>query len=368
MIRLENNRADKLFLKEYVKEIGHIVVSMDGLDDVRVFRHDLEKEFARLTESKFAIAVNSGTDALQLSLLALGIGKGDSVIVPDVTYISSALAVAYVGAEPIFIDIKKDDLTINENHIKAHIRPNTKAVIMVHMFGQPCAVKKIKKICKENNLFLIEDACQSFGSTYNGRPVGSFGDMAAFSFSYYKPLSSLGGNGGMVVFQDKNYFDRINKYLDLWKQSIALCSLDRKFNKISLTDIATVKVKLKYKTQILAARSKIKRLYEKELASLKNISILRDAANGESVRENFPIMVEDRDRLHKFLLKKQIKTEMPYEPMHSLGLFKNNACLKEDFPAARFYHAKALHLPLFSFMNEKECFLIIASIKDFFSK
>lgn len=365
MIRLENNRVDKVLLGEYLREIERIVKNIGGLDDISGYRKEFEKEFAYNIGTKYALAVNSGTDALQLALLALGVGKTDSVILPDLTYISTGLVVKYVAAQPIFVDVKKEDLTIDENKIESKIKENTKAIIAVHMFGRPCNMNKIVKIAQKYKLFLIEDACQALGSRYREKSVGLFGDIAAFSFSYYKPLSSLGGNGGILVFNKNEYNDKIYRYLNLWKKDIKLLDLERKFNKISLIDIATAKIKLKYINQIKNSREESKKCYEDSLSSVKYINIFKDPKEVFSVRENYHILAKDRDKLHAFLRKGNIESELPYPPLHSLGIFGKNNC-ESGFKITEEYFSNGLHLPLYSFMKKEEIIEVTKAIKDFY--
>jgi len=366
MIRIENNRIDKILIDEYLKEIEKAVKNMRGLDDVNSYRKSFEREFAAFIGSKYALAVNSGTDALQLALLSTGIGEGDSVIIPDLTYISTALVVKYTGAEIVLVDVKEEDLTIDEDIIEDKIRPNTKAIIAVHMFGRACNMKKLKKIALKHRLYLIEDACQALGSRYHNGNVGIFGDVSAFSFSYYKPISSLSGNGGMVVFDNPEYNERIDAYLNLWKGGKNLLNSGNKFNKISLTDISTVKVKFKYRDQIINSRNSLKKLYEEYLSGLKDIRIFKDSQNVFSVRENFHILAKDRDRLYKFLKRNNIESEYPYPPIHSLELSGKNKEKPGSCKITENYYRSGLHLPLFSFMKEAEVMQVAEAIRRFY--
>ena len=365
MIRMENNRVDKVLLNDYLKEISYAVNRSEGLNDISEYRKGFEEEFAKYIGTKHALAVNSGTDALQLALLSLNIGKGDSVIVPDLTYVSSALAIKYVGAEPILIDVKDTDLTLNEDIVTRHIKKNTKAIMAVHMFGSPCAMDNLKKIAKKFNLYIIEDACQAIGSTYASKKVGTFSDIAAFSFSYYKPLSSLGGNGGILAFERDEYEKKIYNMLNLWKTNSCLLRLDRKFNKISLPDLSTTRVKFKFLKHILASRDKIKKLYESNLRKIRGVSIFKDPTDVVSVKENYPILFHHRDNLRAFLLKNSIKTDLPYTPLHHLKIFKDHIRPKDAFPVSESYFKHGIHLPLYSFMTEKDCNSVINAIKRF---
>ena len=363
MIRIENNRADKLFLKEYLHEIENAVITTKGLDDFNGYRQNFEKYFARFIGAPYAAAVHSGTDALQLALLVCGIGKGDSVIVPDLSYIATGLAVRYVGAEPILVDVKTTDLTIDEKKVSAVMRADTKAIIAVHMFGHPCQMKKLKTIAKSHNILLIEDACQAIGSIYDGKKVGTFGDLAAFSFSYYKPLSSLVGNGGMLTFQKKEYEEKLSAFLDAWKIEEPLVLSDKKFNKMAFLDIVTTQVKLKYFEKIVASRRRTRELYEKYLHSIKQIKFFSDEPGCQCIFENFLILTgKYRDRLYRHLSKNGVKTDLPYLPLHLTPM----CSCRGAFGVTMRYYQEALHLPLYSFMLESECQRVISLINSFF--
>lgn len=165
-----------------------------------------EAEFAKYCDSKYGVAVCNGTVALHLALVALCIGKGDEVILPNFTMIASAFAVCYVGAKPVFVDCDKYTWNIDVRKIEEKITKNTKAIMPVHIFGNPCAMDKIQTIAKEYNLFIVEDAAEAHGAEYKGKKVGSFSDIAAFSFFANKNLTT--GEGGMVITNDERHYDK----------------------------------------------------------------------------------------------------------------------------------------------------------------
>ncbi len=360
---MENNRIDRMLLKETLAEIERTAARTLGVNDINPYRKAFEKEFCRMFGFDLGLAVNSGTDALQLALLACGIGPGDNVIIPDLTYIATGLVVKFVGAETTLADVEKGSLTIDPALIEKKISSSTKAIIAVHMFGHPCNMEELAKISKKYKLYLIEDACQALGSSFKGKYTGSFSDLCAFSFSYYKPLSSLMGNGGMVVGSEKILLNRIDNCLNTWRIDPVLDKLDRKFHRMSLTDIASVKIKLKYFKQIVKSKEISTRAYEDGLAGCKYICIFPDHKTDRSVRENFHIFAENRDGLLKYLLKKGIDAEAPYAPLHATELFKS----KDKFPITEEYAKKGLHLPLYSLMKTEEVNFVVNCIRDFYS-
>jgi len=161
-----------------------------------------EREFSQFVNERECVAVNSGTSALHLALLSLGIGTGDEVIIPSFTFAATANSVALTGAKPVFVDIDIKSYNIDPNLIENAITPKTKAIQVVHLYGLPADMTKIAEIAKRHNLFIIEDAAQAHNAAINGQPVGTFGDAAAFSFYPTKNMTS--GEGGMIVFKDKD--------------------------------------------------------------------------------------------------------------------------------------------------------------------
>ena len=167
-----------------------------------------EKAFAEYCTSKYCVGVGNGLDALMLALKALGIGQGDEVIVPSDTYIATALAVTYVGATPVFVEPDIRTYNIAPELIEAKITDKTKAIMPVHLYGQPCDMDPIMAIAKKYHLFVVEDCAQAHGATYKGRRIGSFGDAAGFSFYPGKNLGAL-GDAGATVTNDKALADKV---------------------------------------------------------------------------------------------------------------------------------------------------------------
>lgn len=365
IIRYDDMRIDRLLIKEYQKQLETDLKRLGGLDDIEMLLGEFESIFSQYIGTKYCILVNSGSDALQLSLLTLGIGKGNSVIIPDVTYPAVPLAVIYTGADPIFVDVKEEDLQINENLIEKHLKRNTRAIVAAHMFAKPCNIGNILKIAKKHNLYVIEDCCQAESSGYKGRKLGSFGDLSCFSFSYYKPLSSCGGGGGAICFNDEKY-KKLLDYTRVWNDDEALIQAGKRFARMYLLDLAAVKVKFKYLKGIIKSRLKIKEIYENTLSKIKEIRIFKDIENSISVPQNFVIFSQKREMLGKYLKSNGIIWQKPYTPLHLTKIFKRFS--RAAFPFSEKYWKEALHLPLFSFMKEEEHLGIIKLIEVFFNK
>ncbi len=365
IIRYEDMKVDRALLQEYAKEMKKALDSIRGQDDIIVLVKNFEKEFADYIERKFAVAVNSGTDGLCLCLAVLNIGAGDEVIMPNVTYPAVPLAVTYRKARPVFVDIDEDSLSMDTKKIEKAITKKTKAVIAAHMFARPCDIKKILDIAKKYKLKVIEDTCQAESSTYAGRKLGSFGDFGCFSFSYYKPLSSCGGGGGAVLFDNERYKD-IYKYTQIWRDEKLHLDAGMRFAPIYLLDLIAVKVKFRYLQVIIKSRLKIKQIYEDELSKVRAIKIFKDQPNTNSVPQNFVILSDRRDALNDYLKKNNVISQEPYKPLHITKLF-GALSGKCKFPVSDIYWNRALHLPLYSFMPEEECLYVAGLIKKFYS-
>ncbi|MBD1144455.1 aminotransferase class I/II-fold pyridoxal phosphate-dependent enzyme [Pelagibacterales bacterium SAG-MED37] len=172
------------------------------------FVQEFEQKFSSMHNKRLSLAVSSGTTALHLSLVALGIKKGDEVIVPNLTFAAVINAVLYIGAKPVIVDVDEKKWTINPDEIKHNITKKTKAVIVVHFLGNPCNLGKIKSICKSNKIFLVEDCAEAIGSKYKKKLVGTFGDCSTFSFFGNKTITT--GEGGMITFKDKKIYKKAN--------------------------------------------------------------------------------------------------------------------------------------------------------------
>ena len=174
---------------------------------------EFEKEFSSYVGVEYSVAVDNGTNALILAAHALGISKGDEVIMSPRTFVASAFSIMHLGAKPVFIDIDRNSQNMDSNLIEAAITPNTKAIMAIHLAGWPCEMDKIQEICNQHNLFLIEDCAQAHGAKYNNQSVGSFGDVNAWSFCQDKIMSTA-GEGGMVTTNNKDYWSSVWSFKD----------------------------------------------------------------------------------------------------------------------------------------------------------
>ncbi len=361
-IRYESILVEQALAREYAAEMEHALKGMSGLNDIKPMVRDFENGFARYIGVKNAVAVNSGSDALKMALLAAGVGQGDEVIVPDLTYQAVALAVFYCGAKPVPVDARIDDLQMDPAAVEAAITRKTKAVIAAHMFGRPCDVERIGKLCRGKNIFFIEDVCQAESSRYKDRMLGTFGDMATFSFSYYKPLSSCGGGGGMVVLRDEEG-DRIRRWMEDWRNDDELLRTGQRFAPMSFMDLIALRVKMSHLKEIIKSRHKIKALYEHGLSAIEGLTIFKDRPQTESVAQNFVVCCQQRDQLVDLLAAGGVMVQRPYLPLHQMAVFKG--IKKEKFPVSEWYFASASHLPLHSFMSQEKARNVVECCRSF---
>ncbi len=361
-IRYESLLVEQALSREYAVEMERALKGMSGLNDIKPMARDFEKTFAQYIGVENAVAVNSGSDALKMALLAAGIKEGDEVIVPDLTYQAVALAVFYCRAKPVPVDARADDLQMDPTAIETVITKKTKAVIAAHMFGRPCDVQGIGQICRDKNIAFIEDVCQAESSSYKGRMLGSFGDMATFSFSYYKPLSSCGGGGGMVI-SNVEQGDRIRRWMEDWRNDDELLKIGQRFAPMAFMDLIALRVKFSHLKEIIKSRHKIKVLYEKELGTIEGLTIFKDTPSTKSVAQNFVVCCAKRDQLAGYLAAQGVMVQKPYVPLHHMDVFKG--IKKEKFPVSEMYAANALHLPLHSFMSQEKARHVIESCRSF---
>jgi dTDP-4-amino-4,6-dideoxygalactose transaminase len=275
------------------------------------------------------------------------------------------LAVFYCGARPVPVDARKVDLQIDPTLIEQAITPKTKAVIAAHMFGRPCDVESISKLCKRKKLVFIEDVCQAESSKFKGRMLGSFADMATFSFSYYKPLSSCGGGGGMVVFNG-NKGERIRYWMEDWRDDDELLRTGQRFAPMAFMDLMALRVKFVHLKKIIQSRHQIKALYEQGLGNIKELDIFKDRPGTESVAQNFVVCCKQRDRLVDFLTAQGIMVQKPYLSLHQMSALKGTR--KKGFPVSEWYSSTALHLPLHSFMGKEKAQKIVDCCQAFLTR
>ena len=348
---------------ELLKAIEVVLVSGNFILGVETKK--FEDNFARLVGTKYAVGVNSGTDALFLSMKALGIGKGDEVVVPANSFIASATSVALTGATPVFIDVK-DNYLIDEEKIEELITNKTKAVMPVHLTGRPCNMAKIGDIAKKHSLYVIEDCAQAVSAKWGNKPVGSFG-IGCFSLHPLKNLSAC-GDGGVITTNDKKLYDELLQLRNIGLKNRNEADILGYNSRLVSLQAAILNVKLKYLDNVTEKRRKSAVLYHQILKDkkIKEIRYIpKDTEKEFSVYQAFIIQAERRDELMKYLKNKGIETAIHYPiPIHKQKCF---GYLKtKSLPNAELQAKMILSLPIHAHINEEDINSICDEIGDFY--
>ncbi len=322
------------------------------------FVEEFEKPFAKFCNTTFAVGVNNGTSALHLALLALGIKQGDEVIIPANTFIATAWGVSYCGATPVFVDCTPDTWQIDASKIEAKITPNTKAVIGVHLYGQPFDVEAVQEICTKHNLFLLEDAAQAQGATFKNIPVGGFGEMACFSFYPGKNLGACGEAGGITT-NDEAYYTHLQSLRN--HGSVVRYYHDEiGFNmRMGGLEAASLKVKLKYLSQWNGKRAEIAKRYQKEIVNPK-LQMQYQPDWAQSVYHLFVVVTPVRDALIKHLQQANIFPGLHYPvPCHLQKAYTHLGYATGDFPNAESLASNCISLPMYAELTDAEVTTVI---------
>ena len=293
-----------------------------------------EKEFSMYIGAKFGIGVNSGSDALYLVVKALGISKGDEVITVSHTMSATVDAITRNGATPIFVDVEPDTFDMDVSKIEAKISEKTRAIIPVHLYGHPVNMAPLLKIAQENNLQVIEDACQAHGSEYCGKLVGSIGDVGCFSFYPSKNLGGY-GDGGMITTSNRELAEKLAKMRNYGQSSRYVHDFQGVNSRLDEIQAAILRVKLRKLDEWNERRRKNAKLYN-ELLSGTHVTIPREREYAKHVYHLYVITSKERNMLQKYLMKKEIQTLIHYPiPVHKQKAYaiKANLPVTEKFVA-----------------------------------
>lgn len=323
-----------------------------------------EEEFAKFCGAKYCIGVANGLEAIQISLMSLGVGKGDEVITTPISAVATTLAIMAVGAEPVFVDINENG-QINEDLIEKAITKKTKAVLPVHLYGQPANVEKIKSICKKYNLFLIEDSAQAHGTKLNGKKVGMFGDVACWSFYPTKNLGAI-GDGGAITTNDPKLAKICSEIRDYGQESKYVHTRFGLNSRLDELQAAILREKLKFLDKDNGKRREIAKKYIEKLKNIKDLEIVLPKKIDDSIFHLFVIKTKDRDELKKYLADNGIPSlihypiTIPDQPMFKGG-YKD-----VDIPVARKFVNEILSLPCHPFMDTEDVDYVSSKIKEYF--
>ncbi|RJP28977.1 MAG: DegT/DnrJ/EryC1/StrS family aminotransferase [Candidatus Omnitrophota bacterium] len=319
-------------------------------DNVGLF----EKEFAEFCGSKFGVGVNSGTDALFLGLLSLGVGKGDEVIVPANTYIASALAVTYTQAKPVLVDADIDSYNINLDKIKAAISKRTKAILPVHLYGQPVKMPDITKIADKYGLNVIEDCAQSHGARLNTRMTGTFGDIGCFSFYPTKNLGAF-GDAGMIITDKPDIYSKLLK-LRAYGRKNRYENVSLGYNsRLDTIQAAILRVKLTRLQQWNRKRQEYAQIYNERLDGVRGLVVPRVIDGAEHVYHIYAVRSKDRHKIMQGLKDAGVDTLIHYPiPIHLQKVYKGLGYKRGDFPAAEKISREVFSLPIYPEMGTSQ--------------
>jgi len=322
-----------------------------------------EKEFAKFIGTKYAVGVGSGTDALYLALRTCKISKGDEVILPVNTFIATAEAITLNGAKPVFVDINLNTLNIDQKKIEKVITKKTKAIIPVHLFGQPAEMDAILKIAKKYKLYVIEDCAQAHGAKYKNKIVGSIGDIGCFSFFPGKNLGAY-GDAGIITTNNKKlaeqiYILRNHGRLEKYKHRIE--GINSRLDEIQAT---ILRVKLKHLKKWNKARQKNAKIYDKFFKNTNDIIMPHATEDDKPVYYYYVIRAKSRKKIQTKLKNKGISTGIHYPiPLHLQPAYKYLGHKKGDFPNAERASKEILSLPIYPELTEKQIKFIVNIIK-----
>ena len=348
----EKKYVDECLESSWISSKGHFV-------------SDFEKAFASYIGKNYATGVFNGTVAIHLAMVALGIKKGDEVIVPTFTYVASANPILMVGAKPVFVDSLQDGWQMDPEDVKRKITDKTKAIVVVHLYGHPCDMDVIMAIAKEHNLYVIEDCAEAIGSEYKGRKVGSFGDISCFSFFGNKTITT--GEGGMVMTNDADLYEKcchfkaqgVSKTREYWHDVVGYnYRMTNIQAAIGLAQLEHVEDKVSKKVQL-------GQWYQKHL---EGTPLVFHAPHGNIRHTYWMCSVlarneEERIALRKYLADNGVETRPTFPTIHKMPMYD----VKTSFPVGEDLSARGINLPSYPALKEDDIINITNLIKKFYN-
>ena len=330
----------------------------------------LEQEIAAYLGIAHAVGVASGSDALLLSLMAIGVGPGDEVITTPYTFFATAGAISRLGARPVFVDIEPTAFNIHPDQIEAKLTKCAKAIIPVHLFGQCCEMEPILKLARLKKIKVIEDAAQAMGAIHHGQKAGTIGDLGCFSFF---PTKNLGGygDGGMISTRDGD-IARLLRLLRVHGSEERYYHLEVGCNsRLDELQAAVLRVKLNYLEQWNSARRELAQRYHRLFTDAELLSYLKlpEAIRGNAhVFHQYVIRAQQRDKLRHYLKEKGVDTEIYYPvPLHLQICYRNLGYREGDFPEAERLAKEVLALPIYPELTDKQQSYVVEQIKSFYT-
>ena len=358
------NRMDRGFF-QYQEEFEAKAVSVlrSGWYVLGKEVSSFEKEFAAYVGSKYCVGLASGLDALWLAFKVLGIGKGDEVIVQANTYIASVMGITINGATPVFVE-PDDAYGINADFIEQAITDKTKAVLVVHLYGQACQMDQVVEICKKHHLRLVEDCAQSHGACFNGQMTGTFGDIGCFSFYPSKNLGAF-GDAGAIVTNDEQIAKDMKVYRNYGSEKRYHNKVVGANSRLDELQAGLLRVRLTHLDEMTKEKVKIAKKYLEELkCDYFELPTLRENAN--HVWHQFVIRSQYRDELIEYLKGKGIGTIIHYPiPPHLSEAYQYLGFTEGAFPITELYAERVLSIPMYNGMTEEEQDYVIGALNSF---
>lgn len=325
-----------------------------------------ENEYSKINNIKYTIGVSSGLDALIISLKALNIGEGDEVIVASNAYVASWLSISRVGAKIVPVEPDPNTFNIDTNKIEDKITNKTKAIMPVHLYGQPCDMDKIEFIAKKYSLYIVEDNAQSHLAKFNSKNTGTFGLINATSFYPTKNLGAI-GEAGCITTNDKSLRDFVIKYRNYGSSQKYVNEILGSNSRLDEIQAAILNVKLKYLNDFNLKRINIANKYNSILSSLEFIKIPNIGNSCEHVYHLYVLKAGNRDRLQKYLREKGIGTSIHYPiPPHLQNAYKNLNFKRGDFPISEKLADETISIPIYPGLNDSEIEYVTDQIIKFY--
>ena len=331
---------------------------------------DFEATFATYCASAYAVGVSSGTDALVLAYKAVGIGPGDEVILPANTFMATAEAVSHVGATPVVVDVLPDTANIDPAAIEAAVTPRTKAIVPVHLFGQPADMDAVRAIAKKHGLVVVEDACQAHGATYRGRVAGSLGDIAAFSFYPGKNLGAL-GDGGAVTTSDADLAETVRILRNHGEKTKSNHAVVGYCARLDNLQAAFLQIKLQHLPEWNKARRAVAKRYDALLAEIVDAggaplaAPVAERPDVEAVYHLYVVQVDERDAVRAKLDEAGIGTGVHYPlPIHLHEAYAHLGYKRGAFPVAEKLADCMLSLPMFPEISEGQIDYVVEQLRN----
>jgi len=360
---IDLERQHKPIRKDLVQAFERVLDSNKFIlsDEVKAF----EDEIASYAKTKYAIGVSNCTNALILSLRALGIGPGDEVITTPFTFVATAEAIAIIGAKPVFCDIDRKTFNIDAGKIKEHISARTRAIIPVHLYGQAADMTRIMRLAQDHNLKVIEDMAQAIGAKYRGKMVGNHGNTACISFYVTKNLNAL-GDAGMILTNDEKLDSKIRAY----RVHGAYKKYHHDFlgynDRLDAMQAAFLRLKLKQLDAWNAKRRQIAKKYDDALRDVVATPYISE--DNESVYHQYTIRAARRDELSKFLNDKGIANAIHYPvPLHLQPAFRYLGYKEGDLPVTEKAADEVLSLPIWQDLTDEEIDYVIKCVRQFYN-